>query len=413
MRQQTLLKERTVSNISGPSPGKKWGILGTAYICIVAFGLTFQSVPPILSLVMSELNLTYAQAGLLMSFFALPGIIFSIPAGLLADRHSQRIIGTVALILMAGGSGIVAVGNSFPILALGRVVSGIGGMTVCILMPQIVSQWFKERELGTAMGIFQTAMPVGAILSLSTIGILAQMFTWRFGIWVSAILSLAALVVFLSVFTPIPNRSAQSTRATESVLSGLRSIGTPIWLVGAAWLFFNASTISLFTFTPDLLQSAGLNITTAGFYASMSLWGVVVFSPIFGLVIDKTGRKKTLIVIGSVAIAATMVWVPKFTGAAVPIMLIFGVAQSLIPVSVFAMPPELTRLERVGLAFGILYTGQNIGVLIGPWLAGLLRDATGSYQPSYFLMATFSILVALITISIRKSASRRTLPEHS
>lgn len=406
------MKEDSLSNIK-PKARKKWRILGSAFLCIVAFGVTFQSIPPILSLVMSELNLTHTQAGLLMSFFALPGIIVSIPAGLLADRYSQKLIGLMALVLMACGSAMIAIGSSFTILTLGRVVSGIGGMTICILMPQVISQWFRERELGTALGIFQTAMPVGAILSLSTLGMLAQTFTWRTGIWISMALSLVALVVFLLIFTPAPGRSAQNAKASESISAGMRSIGMPIWLLGMASLFVNASIISFLTFTPDLLQSAGLNIITAGFYASMSMWGVVVFSPIFGLVIDKTGRKKTLMVIGSIGIAATMVWVPRFTGAAVPLMLIFGVAQSLIPVSLFALPPEFTRPERVGLAFGILYTGQNIGVLIGPALAGLLRDVTDSYQPSFFLMAAFALVVILIMVMLGKVAGRQPVPAPS
>jgi len=147
------------SSTTGQEERKRWAILGVAYLSIVAFAVTFQSVPPVLSLVITQLGLSHTQAGLLMSFFALPGIIISIPAGLLADRYSQKIIGAVALLLMIVGSAIFAAGNSMYLLALGRIIAGIGGMTICILMPQIVSQWFRGRDLGKAMGVFGSLGP--------------------------------------------------------------------------------------------------------------------------------------------------------------------------------------------------------------------------------------------------------------
>ena len=111
-----------------------------------------------------------------------------------------------------------------------------------------------------------------------------------------------------------------------------------------------------------------------------------------------------IIAIAGIVIAATVAWVPEYTGAIIALMLIYGTAQSTIPVSTFALPADVTKPERVGLAFGILYTGLNVGVLIGPALAGLLRDVSGSYQGSYFLMAGFAILatIMMIILGIRK-----------
>ncbi len=59
---------------------RHWVILGVVYLCILAFAITLQSVPPVLSLSMAELQLSHTQGGLIMSLFALPGIVISIPA---------------------------------------------------------------------------------------------------------------------------------------------------------------------------------------------------------------------------------------------------------------------------------------------------------------------------------------------
>jgi MFS family permease len=163
---------------------------------MLSLAITLQSVPPVLSLILTELQLSHAQGGLLMSLFALPGIVISIPVGILADRYSQKIIGLASLSLMLIGVAVFASGDSMAILGLGRVISGIGAMTLGVVVPQLLAQWFMGREMGTAMGIFSTAMPVGTILSLNFLSLAAGNLGWRASIWISAGLPLLTLIVF-------------------------------------------------------------------------------------------------------------------------------------------------------------------------------------------------------------------------
>lgn len=375
-------------------PGRRWVILGVIYLCMLAFALVLQSVPPVLSLIMADLGLSHVQGGLLMSFFALPGIIVAIPAGMLADRYSQKTIILVSLGLMIVGPALVASGNSFPMLALGRIVSGVGAVTFIVVAPQLLVQWFAGREVGIAMGIFNTGMPLGTILSLNLLSRLAESLDWRASIWVSAGLSLVALLVFALLFAPAPRRSEHISPPSEGFFQGIRMAGMPIWLLGAAWGLFNAAVISLFTFTPDLLKTAGFSIATAGFLTSLVMWPALVLSPVVGYIIDRIDRKQTIIAVGGLALAALMVWVPTAAGGVVALMLLIGVAQSLVPAPIFALPPDVTTPERLGLGFGIISACLSIGVVVGPAVSGLMKDVTGSYQASYALMSGFAVLVA-------------------
>jgi MFS family permease len=142
----------------------RWVILGIVYLSILAFTLIFQSIPPILPFILSELHLTYAQSGLLMSLFALPGIFVSLLSGFLADRYGMKLLGTGCFLLMIGGTLLVGLGEDLPALGLGRIIAGIGGLTLSVFLPKLLSQWFKERELGLAMGIFNTGVPLGSVI---------------------------------------------------------------------------------------------------------------------------------------------------------------------------------------------------------------------------------------------------------
>lgn len=111
---------------------KRWGMLVVVYLAALSFAITLQSMPPVLRLILDEFQLSHTQGGLLMSLFALPGIVVSIPAGMLGDRYGQRILGIIAFLLMIAGSTIVAIGISFPILLLGRAISGAGALSLVV-----------------------------------------------------------------------------------------------------------------------------------------------------------------------------------------------------------------------------------------------------------------------------------------
>lgn len=385
---------------------RRWVVLGIAYLCILAFAITLQSVPPVLSLVMADLKLTHAQGGLLMSLFALPGIIVSIPAGILADRYSQKKIAIFSFITMIAGAAIFASGNSFPILVMGRMLSGTGAMTLMVIAPQLLAQWFAGREMGIAMGVFNTGMPLGTILSMNFLSLLGERLGWQTSIWVSAVVSLVGMVIFTSLFTPARRRGQGTSPRPEGFFLSIRLAGAPIWFVGVAWMLFNAAIISLFTFTPDFLKGAGFSVSASGFITSAVMWPALVLSPVVGHVIDKINRKRSIIAVGGLALAILVPLVPEAVGWILVLMLLIGVAQTLVPSPIFALPPEVTNPERLGLGFGIISTCLNLGIVVGPAIVGLFRDVTGSYQSSYALMAGFAFLIILAMVLLNRAENR-------
>jgi MFS family permease len=371
------------------------------YLFILVFTIALQAVPPVLSLIMAELGLSHAQGGLLMSLFALPGVFISIPAGMLSDRYGQKAIGIISFLLAITGTAIFASGGSLPVLILGRAIAGIGAITLMVLAPQILAQWFAGREMGIAMGIFSTGLPVGTILSLNFLSAIGESLGWRTSVWTSIALPLVALVVFLLLFTPAPRESGGTPNQSVGFFRGIRLAGGSIWIVGVTWMMFNAAVISLFTFTPDFLKASGSSVASAGFVTSAVMWPAVILGPAIGYLIDKIDRKRTIIAIGGITLAVLTFMVPEAIGWMLLMMLLIGVVQTLVPTPIFALPPEVTSPERLGLGFGIVSTCLNIGIVVGPATVGLSRDITGSYQASYALMAGFAVLVTVAMIILK------------
>jgi MFS family permease len=259
----------------------RWVILVVVYLSILAFTLIFQSIPPILPFILSELHLTYAQSGLLMSLFALPGIFVSLLGGFLADRYGIRSLGIGCFFLMIGGTLLVGLGMNLQTLGLGRIIAGIGGLTLSVFLPKILSQWFKERELGLAMGIFNTGVPLGSVICFGLFGKLGNLWGWRTPVLLTGIYLVITFLLFLTLYRPPPSQETEEDQPL-GIYKSLREMGRPIWWVGFSWLWFNAAFISFATFAPNLFLQKNYSIEQSGFLIGIPLLGSLLFSTPIG-----------------------------------------------------------------------------------------------------------------------------------
>jgi len=385
--------------------GYRWTILGLAWFCVFTFAIIYQSIPPILGIMIDILRITHSQAGGLMSLFALPAILLSIPGGLLADRYGTRVVGSASLLVLALGTVITALGDSYLILGLGRLVAGMGTAVVVIVAPKIVTTWFRENEIGSSMGIFNTAMPLGTIISLSFMGMVGLQFSWKGPIWIGLAVSMLALSLYLLLHRT-RSSDGQIKAAPSGLVASLREAGTGIWWVGLSWAFFNAALISFFTYAPDYFVTRGKDISQAGLQASYPMWGGLILSPFTGIVIDRIGGKWLFITIGCAGIAALLYLISWFPGQATLISILIGVFVAMVPPAVFSSPADLLPERLVGLGFGIIGTVFGIGVFLSPYAVGFLRDVTGTYLWSFTAMAIFAILGVIPMLLLKRQLGK-------
>jgi predicted MFS family arabinose efflux permease len=377
----------------------RWRVLAFIYIFMLVFAVTFQGIPPVLGFIVSSLGISHAQAGTLMSFFGLPGIFISIPGGILSDVYGSRYVGMVSLVITLVGSLLVGFGNSYFVLVAGRIISGIGALTIAIIAPRTLSHWFKKEDLGIAMGIFNTAMPLGTILTLNVFGRLAAVKGWRLPILLTSFYCLLILIMFYFKYPSLPGKNEQQKKPNfKKSLYGIRNTGLPVWLVAAIWMMYNASAISYLTFGGDYYISAGYSASYAGFLTSLLMIGALILSTLVGYLIDKVGNEEYFIVAGSGLLAILLFLVPRAEINPVLLGSLIGISAPFVPAPVFSLVPKFLPSEQVGLGYGILSTCLNFGVLIGPLLVGLSYDRTLNYLSGFNLMAIFALSTAIIAI---------------
>ena len=220
-----------------------WLVLGVLLLFSIAAPLNQGKVPPIMPLLMQAWQLSVGRAGLLMSVYAITGLILALPAGFILQRAGNRVTG-----LLAGGSIVLggllgALSASVPALLAGRVVEGIGTSFMAVLAPAIVAQWFASSRRGTALGIWAVWVPVGSASMMLLAPPLAAWAGWR-GVWwfgcaYAGLVTLLYLAAMGRAPAPAADRAASPTAVPLGPPAPARVLRSgPIWLLGLTFGLF-------------------------------------------------------------------------------------------------------------------------------------------------------------------------------
>ena len=377
---------------------KAWFGLSVVYSGFLAVGFVFHFVPPVLPAVIKDLGITHGQAGLLMSLFALPGILFSIPGGWLADRFGERVVGSLGLAIMGAGTLVLASAGDFPLILVGRTISGIGAMSAVIALQRMVTRLFQGRPLGVPMGVSGSAIPLGIIVVLNQGGRIAAEHGWREVAFRTGFVSVVIAGGFLAASWFITKGRAlgsspeTATAPPVGVDDFLRRGLRAIWMVGIVWFCANGAMTAFMTFAPDHYLNLGFGIRAQGLLASIPMWGSALLGPVTGWLADRHGGKAAFIAWGLVLMGSSLLLVPLGIVSPLVIGLGLGVALAAIVTPTMSLPGSVLPPSHVGRGFGILSTCANVGIFAIPPVAGFVRDFSGGYRWPFLLMAGLAFL---------------------
>src|SRR5262249_21662755 len=117
------------------------------------------------SFVVASFGIDYAQLGLLIGLYLLPGVVIAYPGGLLGQSFGDKRIALIGLTLMVAG-GLMTVAEDYLTVLAGRLTSGVGAVLVNVLLTKMATDWFVGREIGTALALLVGSWPIGIGLAL-------------------------------------------------------------------------------------------------------------------------------------------------------------------------------------------------------------------------------------------------------
>jgi predicted MFS family arabinose efflux permease len=376
----------------GTLAARRWPILASAMVSFFAVGMTFFAVPPLIPELRALFELSNLEVGLLMGAIAVPAIVLSIPIGAAVDRWAPRTAGTAGLVMMAVGAALFALAPAYAWLVAGRLLFGLGGLVLNLMLARLIAVTFAGREVALAMGLFTGVYPASAILLYSLHPLLLAALGWRGELGGLALLVVVAVPLHLAV---IPARV--ETGGTGTGTSAPRLALPPrVWALGTAWMLFFAVFAAVLTFAPEWAGggSRGLLIV------STLTWVQLLGTPLLGAAVDRTGGAPWWCVGGLATLALAALAMATGALPALAAMVLVGVAAAAVPPAVYSLPSRLVPATRVGLAFGFITALSNLGTLAGPAAAGGVRDASPSWPLLWCLLAGVAALGAVAALGL-------------
>ena len=187
-------------------------------------------------------------------------------------RHRQRFgdkpTVIAGLLLMIAGSCMMAFLSHWIGQIFGRLVSGIGGVLMAVLMAKMVADWFVGKELATAMAIFVNSWPIGIAISLvllPPVGVAYGAGAVDFA--VAGLIAVATGLLVIAYRSPAVTTGAARTSGRLGFLTAMAVV-----CAGLIWGLYNIGFLMIFSFGPSMLVERGWSITLAGSTISIVLW---------------------------------------------------------------------------------------------------------------------------------------------
>jgi predicted MFS family arabinose efflux permease len=371
---------------------RRWLILVSSVFSFFAIGATFFVVPPLVPELVARFGLSHFKVGLLMGAISVPAVFLAIAVGLAVDRWEPRRVGVISLGLMFVGAFTFATAPTFGLLFAGRLLFGVGGLVVNLMLARLLTAAFAGRELALAMGVFMATYPASMITVYSLHPVLIERVGWR-----NELLLLAALVgLAIPLFLVAVGRPGSSDLPTERRRVSLK-VSPSLAALALTWMLFFSVHSSVLTFAPEWAGGGA----TALLIVTIVMWVAMIGSPLIGTLIDRTSSPTRWVVGGLLIQGATLAGTASGLLSPTSAMLGIGLAATLVPTAVYALPGLLAEPERVGFAFGFITSFSNLGTIVGPAAIGVVLDRTGSWTLVWGALAGIALVATVVSTAVR------------
>jgi predicted MFS family arabinose efflux permease len=268
-------------------------------------------------------------------------------------------------------------------------------------LAKIVTDWFAERELSTALGFMLTSWPLGIWLGLAMLGRLAGATTWRTAILVT---TLSAALAFGLMLLGYRERTAAPDCSRERRWWTITGRETAlVVLAGLAWATLNAGFILFLSFGPKLLLERSFPPDRANLAVGWASLLSIATVPLGGTLLDRVRRRDAVVAVGLVG-SAMACGAFALGGPAVLWSVLLGLL--IAPVAgVVALAGEALSPPSRNTGFGLFYTLFYAGMGLTPVAAGYLVDLSGGAAALWLAAGLW--LAALPALVLFRALQRR------
>lgn len=363
-----------------------------------------------------------------------------IVCGVLLDIFGVRIVGSVFVGLMAAGAALVLFAlrsgldpqKSLTIAYIGCMIFGLGSEIAGVAVTRSIAKWFKGRNVAFAMGAQVAVARLGTatafILSpvlvaqkapgeIYSLAETARPAMFGLGLILLGVLLWGVFVAMDARFDRQNGIASGRGKVKEEdkfkFSDILKVLTNPRFLmIALLCVFFYCCIISFKKFgTSIVIPRFGMELDSAKWVISMIPFFTVVFTPLFGALVDKVGRATLWMVTGALMVLGAHLLL-CFAPEGVPFwgyfsIAVLGVGYSLVPSAMWPSVPKIVPERNLGTAYSLIYWIQNMGMLLVPIFVGRIFKAdsgvTAAVRAEYIFIALGCVAVCVAFLLLRSS----------
>jgi ACS family tartrate transporter-like MFS transporter len=378
----------------------------------------------------ADLGFSPAVFGLGGGIFFFGYSLFQIPANLVLDRIGARRWIFCILLLW----GFVSASNAFvrspaSFYAV-RILLGIAEAGFFPGMVLYLTYWFPKAYRARLVANFMIAIPFANIIGgpvsslILTMDGVAGLHGWQ---WLFLIEGLPTSLIAFAVLAYLPSGPHEahwlSTAEKATIAARLKSEDTPqhrdflgalrdprVWALGIAYMCYAIGYYGVQLWLPQIVRGMGFSNLATGFVVAASFVATMIAMILWGRSSDRSGERIWHIALPALAAVGGLI-----VASAAPSDLIVFLALTLVLASLMALQGPFWSLPQAYLggaaaAGGIALIntiGTGAGGFIGPYLTGVLREATGGYSVGMAVLAVAPAVTAIVALGLRRAVAPR------
>ncbi|MCR8825351.1 MFS transporter [Pseudosulfitobacter koreensis] len=381
--------------------------LGVAMVANVGMWAVIVIMPA----VETEFALTRAQASMPYTMTMVGFALGNFVIGRAVDRFGVTGSLIAAAVGIAAGYGVAMYATSIFMLSLAQLLIGLASAVGFGPLIADISHWFMRRR-GIAVAIVASGNYLsGAIWPMVLAGLLADS-GWRSVYAFLAVVTLATVIpLALLLRRRLPEEAQNAAQAASD--SNAKSVGLPprklALLLGLAGIgcciAMSMPQVHIVSYCVDL----GYGPVAGAEMLSLMLLGGVASRLVSGLIADRLGGVRTLLIGSALQCLALFFYLPSDGLVSLYVVsLIFGLSQGGIVPSYALIVREYMPARAAGSWVGFVLMATIAGMAIGGWMSGWIYDVTGSYQMAFWNGIVFNMLnVGIMLWLLSRSRPRK------
>ena len=396
----------TKKSPAAATPDRLQGVLLVSGIVLLAANLrpALTGVAPLIGQIRTDTGVSNGVAGLLTTLPLLAFGVLSPVAPRLARRLGMERALLASLLVLAAGILLRSAG-AVTALFLGTAILGAAIAVGNVLLPGLIKREFPERA-GLMTSVYSTALGISAALAAGASVPVAQLtgMGWRGSLALWALPALLAAIAWV----PQARRSDLPENASSRTSHGVSGL----WRSALAWqvtLFMGLQSLAYYvtlTWLPEILREEGMSAARAGWMLGLTQAVAIVTIFLAPVIAGRRSSQRGIVAAAvSLSGAGTLGLLVAGSTASALWVVLLGLGQGAcfsLALTFFAL--RAPDSEHAAALSGMAQTAGYLLAAAGPFLFGVLRDATHAWDVPLALLLAVTVCLLIAGLGAARDA---------